>query len=143
MDFPFLCFDCRFKWGEKYFLFEMSCKVFFFCANRLVSTGIDGRFPVQIQSDGSSPPSCHHSSIIGLVGQCNLVHKFPVWHQYRLNNMCKLIPPAVKQCTGLVSALSQLVKIYKLDNGQMGETVSVDWFSQQLNMTLKADNGIV
>lgn len=44
---------------------------------------------------------------------------------------------------GLDSALSQLVKIQELDNGQTGETSGVDWFSQQLNMTLRADNGIV
>lgn len=47
------------------------------------------------------------------------------------------------QCsTRLRSALSQLVKIQEVDNGETGETAGVDWFSQQLNITLRADNGI-
>lgn len=44
--------------------------------------------------------------------------------------------------TRLDSALSQLVKIQEVDNGQTGETAGVDWFSQWLNMTLRADNGM-
>lgn len=43
----------------------------------------------------------------------------------------------------LHSALPQLAKEQEVEHGQTGQTAGVDWFSQQLNMTLKADNGIV